>query len=384
MYQRFSCVHFSRCGGCTVLDKPYKEQLDKKRETLQRLFSDTGVEIPSVVPSPQPVHYRHKVQLPFGIKGKGELVSGCYASDSHRVINQKECILQDPDLTASAHAIRDWARRTGLGAYEEQSGKGFFRHVLLRRGAGTGEILIGIVTNGSRPPSSRSLARSLLDRVNRVISSERSRVVGIVQNINIRKTNVVLGQQEESWWGKPFFIEKLGNYNFKVGLSTFFQVNPYQTPQLYDLVKSWIQPDSAVLDVYCGVGSITLWLSDKASRVTGIEENRHSVQVARQSAVHNRVNNVCFQAGDASEMIPDFSGLCDIAVVDPPRKGLEERAAAALRDSSLKRIVYVSCNPRTLARDVGLLSSRWRLVSLTGVDMFPHTDHVESVAVLER
>lgn len=384
MPQSFSCIHFPRCGGCTALDESYKEQLIKKREELLKLFSGTGVEIPAVVPSPRPIHYRHKVQLPFGAKGKRELVLGCYASDSHKIINQKECVLQDPDLTASAHAIRDWARGTGLGAYDERSGNGFFRHVLLRRGAGTGEILIGIVTNGSRPHSSRNLARSLQDKVNRVISTERSRVVGIVQNINTRNTNVVLGQREETWWGKPFFIETLGRYSFKVGLSTFFQVNPFQTPQLYDLVKERVPSGSSVLDVYCGVGSITLWLSDKACRVTGVEENRHSVQVARQSAVHNKVGNVRFHAGDASEMIPDFSGCNDVAVVDPPRKGLEERALAALRDSSLKRIVYVSCNPRTLARDAKLLSCRWKLVSLTGVDMFPHTDHVECVSVLER
>ncbi|MFP4679630.1 MAG: 23S rRNA (uracil(1939)-C(5))-methyltransferase RlmD [Chitinispirillaceae bacterium] len=384
MTQKLTCTHFSVCGGCTALNVPYEEQLEKKRASLERLFSDWEVAVPPVVPSPRPVHYRHKVQLPFGSSGKGSgrrLTLGCYVSDSHKVENQRECLLQDRDLTASAHAVRDWAHTTGFGAYDERSGRGYFRHVLLRRGAGTGEILIGIVTNGPRPPSSRNLARSLVDRINGVIRD--SRVVGVVQNINTRRTNVVLGQREEVWWGRPFLKEMLGPFQFRVGMSTFFQVNPFQTPRLYDLIRRWIPQGAAVLDVYCGVGSITLWLSEKASRVCGIEENRHSVKVARESASHNRLRNVRFYAGGASEMIPDFAGRFDVVVVDPPRKGLEAEVVSALNSSPLKRVVYVSCNPRTLARDVGLLSG-YRLVSLSGVDMFPHTEHVESVAVLER
>ena len=382
--KKYECSHFPGCGGCTILDKGYESQIASKCETLKSLFSKSDIEIPPVLPSPEPFFYRHKVQLPFGSTRKSRIVLGCYASHSHSVVDQKMCLIQDRDLTSIASSIRQWALKSGLTPYNEKGGSGFLRHVLLRKGAGTGQILIGLVTNGDRPPGTRAMASGLLDIVTRQIG-ENCKIAGIVQNVNLRKTNVVLGQKEYTWWGSPFLKEKLGSLKFKVGLSTFFQVNPFQTPVLYNEVLRWISPGSGVIDLYSGTGSIALWIASHASKVIGIEENRASVEAARNAASLNGIKNAKFMAGDVSDLFEKLDGgEFDQAVIDPPRKGFHPQFANQLKVSALKRIIYVSCNPQSLVRDIDLLSPSYRLVSVQGVDMFPHTDHLECVAVMER
>jgi 23S rRNA (uracil1939-C5)-methyltransferase len=387
---KITCPHFPKCGGCTTLDKSYEAQLEEKRATLQALFAFVALPqgIPALLPSPQIYDYRHKVQLPFGSKGRGRgaIVNlGCYAKYSHEVVDQRECLVQDRELSRVAWAVRDWAQEAGLPVYNEKSGDGFLRHVLLRKGAGTGEILVGLVTNGVRPVGSRNLANSLLEKTRRALGPSKSTVVGIVQNVNTRATNVVLGEQEFTWWGRPFLFEKLGDYKFKVGISTFFQVNPFQTPRLYDEVLKWVQGGPRVLDVYCGVGSISLWVSKKSSLVTGIEENRASVAAAKRGAQVNNVRNVRYVNEAAETALPRMAAEgYDTVIFDPPRKGLEPSLIEVLKLAPVKRIIYVSCNPESLARDVKALGPVWRLISLQGVDMFPHTEHIEAVAVLDR
>ena len=191
MQPQISCIHFPKCGGCTALNIPYSEQLAAKKAMLHKIFSSFDAAIPEVAASPNPLYYRHKVQLPFGSFGKGRerrVTLGCYALGSHSVIDQKECLVQDRDLTAAAHAVRRWAQRAGFEPYNERRGSGFLRHCLLRKGASTGEILVGLVTNGGRIPGSRNLARSLMDEVQKVIG-KGSQIVGVIQNINTRSTS---------------------------------------------------------------------------------------------------------------------------------------------------------------------------------------------------
>jgi 23S rRNA (uracil1939-C5)-methyltransferase len=381
------CPHFPRCGGCSTLNIPYEEQLVAKRSLLHKLFAQHTNVIPPVVASPQTVYYRHKVQLPFGIAGKGASFRptvGCYAVDSHAVVDQHTCLIQDRECSTIAWTIREWAVCTRLTVYNERSGQGFLRHIVLRKGAGTGEILIGLVTNGGRPDGSRNLSRLLLSMLKKK-GIDEGRIAGVIQNVNTRHTNVVLGSEEHIWWGRPYIKELLGEWKYKIGMSTFFQVNPYQIPNLYNEVLRYITPGGRVIDGYCGVGSIALWISRKAALVRGIEENPLSVQAARTAAKLNNVANVSFIAGDAvDELFRSVrDGFTDI-VLDPPRKGLAEGAVTAIRDSGVKRVIYVSCNPQTLLRDVLQLQPEFRLKSLQGVDMFPHTGHVEAVGVLER
>lgn len=379
------CAHFPTCGGCTALNLPYREQLRIKHRKLVDLFGNVTDSISPFAANPQPYYYRHKVQLPFGYEGRsGGLTLGCYAVDSHKVVNQLTCLIQDRDCSTVAWTVRKWARRTGMTVFNERSAKGFLRHVLLRKAAATGEILVGLVTNGARIEGSRQLARLLLSMIEEE-SLSCGRVVGIVQNVNTRDTNVVLGNEEYVWWGRPFVKERLGEWNFKVGLSTFFQINPFQTPILYNEVLRHIPARARVLDCYCGVGSISLWISRMAELVTGIEENHSSVRAARAAASINKVNNVSFYVGDVSAELPRLSRQgYTCAVFDPPRKGLSPELPSIIASSSLERIVYVSCNPQTLRRDTELLAPSFRLVSIQGVDMFAHTDHIECVALFDR
>jgi len=381
----YKCSHFPRCGGCSLLETDYSKQLILKKRILQDCFSSLNVAIKDIVASPETWFYRHKVQLPFGFdKKNGGIVLGCYGVDSHTVVNQTGCFIQDKDLTAVVSAIREWAKRCHLSSYNEQSGSGFLRHVLLRKGAGTGEILIGIVTNGEQHRGSRHLSNLLLKLLDNRLE-KKSRIVGIVQNINTRRTNVVLGEKEVIWWGRPYLKEVLASIKFKVGLSTFFQVNPYQTPNLYDEVKKWIPQGASVLDLYSGIGSIALWISSRASEVTGIEENRASVEAARIAAKLNKITNVKFVAGDTNQLLPAMTQKgYSVAVVDPPRKGLDSNVIRTILDSSLQRLIYVSCNPQSLARDITLLKDRFSVISVQGFDMFPHTEHIETVAFMSR
>ncbi len=381
----YKCSHFPQCGGCSLLDTDYPQQLSIKKKQLKQCFSSLDVTINDIMASPQPWFYRHKVQLPFGFdRKKGGIILGCYGLDSHLVVNQTGCFIQDRDLTEVAGGIREWARKFHLTSYNEQNGTGLLRHVLLRKGAGTGEILIGLVTNGDRTEGSRYLANQLLQIVEKRID-KKSRVVGIVQNVNSRRTNVVLGEKEHLWWGRPYIKEQLGSLKFKVGLSTFFQVNPYQTPNLYDEVLKWIPQRASVLDLYSGTGSIAMWISPRVSEVIGIEENSASVSVAIFAAKLNKISNVRFMIGDTARLLPDIAlkGY-NVAVVDPPRKGLNDEITKIILKSSVNRLIYVSCNPQSLARDITALGNEFRTVSVQGFDMFPHTEHIECVAVIER
>jgi 23S rRNA (uracil1939-C5)-methyltransferase len=394
------CMHFPDCGGCQTLDQDYALQLRRKEEDLRRQFADwPGLRIDAVLPSPRVEGYRHKVQLPFGLERRGpawETTLGCYAAGSHEVIDQSECLVQDPGLSQVAWAVREWAHANKVPVYRESAGEGWLRHLLLRKGAGTGEILLGLVTNGigSGP---RDLLPDLLRRCREALAAcGGGELVGIVQSLNTRRDNVVLGGEETLWWGKPHLREKLGPFLFPVGVSTFFQVNPYQTPRLYDLAVSGVPEGAALLDLYSGIGSIALWASKRAGSVLGIEENPASVIAAAHAAADNRVVNARFLAADVAEALErpepfleeaglpaDAVAKADAVIVDPPRKGLEPKVREALAALRPARIVYVSCYPATLARDARAMAGSHRLAALSPVDMFPHTRHIECVAVFD-
>jgi 23S rRNA (uracil1939-C5)-methyltransferase len=383
------CPHFPRCGGCRFPDQPYDRQIEQKQKVLESRFSFvTGLRMPPMIAAREPWYYRHKVQLPFGLikqGGRATVTLGCYARDTHEVVDQRACLVQDKDLSTIAWTVRAWVAKSGLSVYSEKKHSGFLRHLLLRKAAGTGEVLLGLITNGEKPPGSRHLAATVLSMIAGAFPGRNSPVVGIVQNVNIRQTNVVLGEREVTWWGRPFLFEKLGSLRFKLGLSTFFQVNPFQTPLLYGEVLKWIDHGPAVLDCYCGVGSISLWVSKKSRIVTGIEENGASIAAAKKAMQINDVRNVRFIRGDAGTLLPSMVNEgYEVAIFDPPRKGLGTPMIATLNSSNLRRIIYVSCNPESLARDVRALAPAWSLVSLQGVDMFPHTPHIECVAVLDN
>ncbi len=406
------CSHFPVCGGCQILDQDYPAQLRLKEEDLRRHFPAAewpGLRIDPVLPSPRTEGYRHKVQLPFGLERQGlglAVTVGCYAAGSHVVVDQSECLVQDPGLSRVAWAVRDWAIANKVPVYREDTRVGWLRHLLLRKGAGTGEILLGLVTNGPGA-GPRDLLPDLLRRCRDALASAPDaaagttmaggELVGIVQSLNAERTNVVLGGEERLWWGRPHLNEKLGPFLFPVGMSTFFQVNPFQTPRLYDLAAEAIPVGAKALDLYSGIGTIALWASRRAGSVLGIEENPAAVQAAVKAAADNGADNARFLAADVAlamekpERYLGEAGLpadaiasADAVIVDPPRKGLEVPVRDALARLRPERLVYVSCFPATLARDARALAESLRLVSISPVDMFPHTRHVECVAVFNR
>ncbi len=421
------CKHFPACGGCQILDLDYPEQLLAKTEELRRHFSDwPNLSIAEILPSPHIYSYRHKVQLPFGLESRGMewkdmkrrgmaanapsilATMGCYAAGSHLVVDQEECLVQDAGLSQAAWTVRAWAITHSIPVYREDSGIGWLRHLLLRKGSGTGEIILGLVTNGPGteyqihlPDLVESLQNGLASLVPPTENTAafpahgKNNLVGIVQCINTERTNVVLRGEEKVLWGRAHLEEILGPFTFTVGISTFFQVNPFQTPHLYDLAVNNIPSGATVLDLYSGLGSIALWASRRASQVLGIEENTASVEAARLAASANGVTNVEFAAADVALALTDIREgherggshadprHFEIAIADPPRKGMEAKVREALMAMGLKRLIYVSCFPPTLARDARALADAFRLVSITPVDMFPHTRHVECVAVFE-
>ena len=402
------CKHFPECGGCQTLDEGYPAQLESKQAELLRIFGAgggvqaewPGLRIDPILPSPRAAEYRHKVQLPFGLERRGAALAvtvGCYAAGSHRVVDQEECLVQDPALSRIAWAVRDWANANTIPVYREDSGTGWLRHLLLRKGAGTGEILLGLITNGPGA-GPQALLPDLLRRCRQALASVPGggELVGVVQSLNTGRNNVVLGGEEKLWWGNPRLTEQLGPFRFPVGVSTFFQVNPFQTPRLYDLAAAGIPAGASVLDLYSGIGSIALWAARKSGSVLGIEENPASVAAARQAAAHNGVANARFLAADVAEALtnperhleraglpPDSVSGAQAVIVDPPRKGLEPAVRDALAGLGASRIVYVSCFPATLARDARAWAGKFRLASLSPVDMFPHTRHLECVAVFD-
>lgn len=403
-----ACRHFPACGGCQTLDRGYAAQLADKHAELIRLFAEwPDLRIDPVLPSPRTEGYRHKVQLPFGFApgAPGHPTVGCYAAGSHAVIDQEECLVQEPSLSRAAWAVRAWAAAHRLPIYRETQGTGWLRHLLLRRGAGSGEILLGLITNGAgiKTFDPRGLLPDLLARVREAIAAgpEGGELIGIVQSVNDRRTNVVLGQEEILWWGRPTLKEELGPFVFRAGLSSFLQVNPFQAPRLYDLAVEAIPAGARVIDLYCGVGTLSLWAARKAASVIGVEQNPAAVADARKAAAENRIANARFLAADAGEALggsapaasdgtgaagidPSEWAKADAILADPPRKGLEEKAREALLLSRASRFVYVSCHPATLARDARALAGAWRLEAVRPVDLFPHTRHVECVAVFGK
>lgn len=404
------CRHFPRCGGCQILDQDYASQLRGKEDEVRRHFSAwPDLRIDSVLPSPAVEGYRHKVQLPFSLEAPGPgrpraVALGCYEAGTHRVVDQRECLVQEPGLSRVAWAVRDWAIAHRVPVYREEDGSGWLRYLLLRRGAATGEVLLGLVTAGSGVPTPAQLD-DLVARCRAALAGPgtgagtpaaaagTSRLVGIVQNLNPGRHNVVLGREERTLWGADSLREELGPFAFQVGVTTFFQVNPFQTPRLYDLAVSCLPPSGDALDLYCGIGTLTLWASRRASRVLGVEENPASVEAARRAAAMNRVANADFLAGDVSDVLsrladeaerdPAGSRRFASVLVDPPRKGLEPSVRESLLRLSPRRLVYVSCYPATLARDAAALRPAYRLLSVSPVDMFPHTRHIECVAVFD-
>ncbi|AMJ41586.1 23S rRNA (uracil(1939)-C(5))-methyltransferase RlmD [Anaerotignum propionicum] len=379
-----SCPVAKTCGGCQLQHLSYEGQLEYKakkvKDDLERIggLKDIG-DVP-ILGMENPWRYRNKAQFPVGMRKTGATEIGFYAKRSHRIVDSSVCFLQDIVNDEIISVVREFMDEFKISAYDEEKHKGLVRHILTRVGKNSGEIMICIVLNGKKLPYSEVLVERL-----RKIDG----VVSIVINVNKQQTNVILGEKVITLWGKSSIEDTLGDISFEISPLSFYQVNPTQTEVLYNKAVEManLNGEETVLDLYCGIGTISLFFAKKAKKVFGVEIVPEAIVDARKNAERNGIQNVSFEVGAAEVIIPKLfheKGItADVIVVDPPRKGCDEILLNTIASIKPKKLIYVSCNPATLARDVSILTEKgFKVEDVQAVDQFPMTTHVEAIIMM--
>ena len=382
--QDVDCNTYKRCGGCNLRHVKYEETLKMKQNAVQSLVNKTlknKLQVKETVGMENPLHYRNKAQYPIGINKQGEPVIGVFANRTHEVIPIDNCLIQNKKSEEIAKFIIEFIKEKNISIYDEKTGKGLVRHIVTKVGIKTGEIMCVIVINGYKIPNESELVENLKTRY--------PEIKAIVKNINIKNTNVILGQENINLYGNGYIEDILGEYKFKISPLSFYQVNPVQAEKLYNLGVSMaeIKKDDVVFDLYCGIGTISLFMSKFAKKVYGIEIVEEAVKMAKENAESNNVSNTEFFAGDVEIVLDDLinnKGIkADVVMFDPPRKGLDKKSIENILKIKTKKIVYISCNPATLIRDLADFENEYDIKTIIPVDMFPYTGHVECVSVLK-
>ena len=382
------CPYARQCGGCQIQALSYEKQLEYKenkiRNNLIRIggFSEDELPMEPMIGMENPFHYRNKAQFPVGVDKEGNIVTGFYAGRTHSIINNRRCYLGVEVNEKILDIVVDYMEKYHVSAYEESSGKGLIRHVLIRYGFHSKEIMVCLVINGNRLPASEHLIEEL-----RKIPGMTS----ITMNVNRERTNVILGREVKLLWGQTYITDTIGNVKYQISPLSFYQVNPLQTEKLYGkaLEYAGLNGGETVWDLYCGIGTISLFLAQKAKQVYGVEIVPAAIEDARRNAALNGIKNAEFYVGKAEEVLPEKyekEGIyADVIVVDPPRKGCEESVLETMVKMQPKRIVYVSCDSATLARDLKWLCGKgYEIQRIVGCDMFGETVHVETVVLLSQ
>ena len=381
--QDVDCNTYKRCGGCNLRHVKYEETLKMKQNAVQSLVNKTlknKLQIKETVGMENPLHYRNKAQYPIGINKQGEPVIGVFANRTHEVIPIDNCLIQNKKSEEIAKFIIEFIKEKNISIYDEKKGKGLVRHIVTKVGIKTGEIMCVIVINGHKIPNENELVENLKTRY--------PEIKAIVKNINMKNTNVILGQENINLYGNGYIEDILGEYKFKISPLSFYQVNPVQAEKLYNLGVSMaeITKNDVVFDLYCGIGTISLFMSKFAKKVYGIEIVEEAVKMAKENAQNNNVSNTEFFAGNVEIVLDDLinnKGLkADVVMFDPPRKGLDKKSIDNILNIRPKKIVYISCNPATLIRDLADFENEYDIKTIIPVDMFPFTSHVECVAVM--
>ncbi|SQI02827.1 23S rRNA (uracil(1939)-C(5))-methyltransferase RlmD [Clostridium perfringens] len=382
------CAIYKRCGGCKLQHASYKAQLDFKWDRVKDCVSKIGKLDPSIVKYPlgmeEPWRYRNKVQLPIGLIN-GEVKIGFFAPRSHDIIDMESCLIQDEIGDKVVKLTREWIEKFNIRPYNvdgEYDEKGIVRHIMIRRGFTTNEVMVVLVTNGENLPHKEEFVDLMVKNIPGIKS--------VIQNINSKKTNVILGLESKTLWGEDTISDYIGDFRFNISPLSFFQVNPTQTEVLYGKALEYanLTGNEEVFDAYCGTGTITLFLSQKAKKVYGVEIIPQAIDNAWINAKENKVENVEFFVGESEVVIPDLinKGVkADVVVVDPPRKGCDKKLLDAITNIDAKKIVYVSCDPSTLGRDLQVLEENgYKTLEVQPVDMFPNTAHIECCVLLKK
>ncbi|PPA68961.1 23S rRNA (uracil(1939)-C(5))-methyltransferase RlmD [Jeotgalibacillus proteolyticus] len=379
------CPVYYKCGGCQLQHLSYEGQLTAKQKQVQDVMERIG-KLPDVPVLPtlgmeEPWRYRNKSQVPFGMS-EGRVISGFYAKRSHEIVDVKECIIQEEVSDQVMTLVKQKANELGIQPYDEARHKGVLRHVVIRYGRTSGEVMVVLVTRTNDVPHVLELIDVLKENIKGLSS--------IIHNVNSKKTNVIMGEKTTVLWGSDVIYDSIGDIRFAISAQSFYQINPVQTEVLYKKALEYAEltGEENVVDAYCGIGTISLFLAQKAKKVYGVEIVEQAIEDAKKNAELNGINNAEFEAGPAEVIIPKWhkeGKTADVIVVDPPRKGCDEALLQTILEMKPKRVVYVSCNPGTLARDLRVLEDGgYRTEKVQPVDMFPQTSHVECVASIYR
>ena len=369
-----SCPVFGKCGGCSLLDRSYEKQLQEKKAYIESLFPGEPVE--GVLGMDDPIGYRCKVQRVFSFQ-KGTILCGNYEARSHRLVPVESCLLEDPDCTGIILTIRKLAKQFRLSIYDPARRQGVLRYVLIRKGKFTGQLLVVLVTAGFEFPGKRNFVKALREA--------HPEITSIVQNINRRTDSLVLGDKNETLFGSGYITDELLGKRFRISASAFYQVNPAQTVHLYQTALEMADlSNKTILDAYCGTGTIGILAADQAKEVVGVEINRDAVSDAIYNAKANQTKNIRFVCKDAGEYLME-EAVPDLVIMDPPRSGSTPAFLDAVSSAGVKEIIYISCGPEALKRDVDHLKSKgYKLQRIRPVDLFPFTEHCEVVVSMFR
>ena len=378
------CELYEECGGCQLQHLSYEAQLRAKRAQVVDALTHIGklpqIPVMETLRAEEPWNYRNKMQFPIG-RNSGKIVIGCFAQGSHRIINTENCHIQRAENNDLANAAREIAEQLHIPVYNEDTHKGVLRHIVGRVGR-SNDLMAVIVTATKQLPRAKEFVRMMRERLPNLVS--------VHQNIQTYRNNVIMGRDTQLLWGRPTIIDSLGRLNFHISPRSFFQVNTRQAERLYEQALAYadLHGTETVIDAYCGTGTITLFLAQKARKVYGIEIVQPAILDARKNARDNHIKNAEFIVGDATAVMPALykQGIRpDVVVVDPPRAGCAETVLRTFANMKPQRIVYVSCNPATLARDLAILKDLGYLAQeVQPVDLFPQTSHVENVCLLRK
>lgn len=378
------CKTYKRCGGCSLRHLKYEETLNLKRNIVQNLVDKTmqnSIKVHNVIGMQNPFHYRNKLQYPVGRDNKGNLVMGVFANRTHQIIPVENCLIQNQEAEKVAKSIFNFIKENNISVYDENSRSGAIRHIIVKIGFKTNEIMCILVSNERKIKQEKELVNKIL--------AEFPNVKTIVKNINSKNTNVILGKENITLYGDGFIQDKLENFTFKISPMSFYQTNPIQTEVLYNKAIEFAKLDKEdiLCDLYCGIGTIGIFASNKVKKVYGIEIVPEAVETAKENAKINNVDNIEFIVGDVEKAFKELIEAKKIhptaIIVDPPRRGLDATTMNKILDLEVNKFVYVSCNPATMVRDLKMLEEKYQVKEIQPVDMFPYTNSVECVAALQ-
>ena len=381
------CPVARQCGGCQIQQMSYERQLSFKENkvcnNLRRLggLDLSAMEVEPICGMEEPFHYRNKAQFPIGRDKNGKIIAGFYAGRTHSIIANTDCLLGAEENEAILNEVISWMEVCKVEPYDEKTGKGLVRHVLIRKGFTTKELMVCLVINGRKIPQ----VEKLVDRLQKIEG-----MTAIMANVNTEQTNVILGKEIQPIWGQDYIEDYIGNVKYRISPLSFYQVNPVQTEKLYGKALEYAEltGKETVIDAYCGTGTIGLIAARNAKRVIGVELNKDAVKDARINAKENGIKNAEIYAGDAGRFMVDMASKnqkADVVFMDPPRAGSDEKFLSSVIKLGPKRVVYVSCNPETLARDLKYLTGNgYQTVKIQPVDNFPFCDHIETVVKLVK